>query len=96
MNNIRERRTFIRVDLPVDCIVIHDGARMEAECLNISATGMSLNLENGSLSIDDIIEIKLDDSDEDLPPLDAKAKVIRIIDAKTKKYGIQFLTSTKE
>lgn len=94
MESNRERRTFIRVDLPVECIITTQSGKITAECLNISATGMSIYLKTGTLNIGDNIQVKFEDPGEDLPMLDAKAKVVRVIDAKTNKYGIQFLSNS--
>ncbi len=92
MDSTRERRTYIRVELPVSCMIVYAGKRLPGECLNISATGMSITIKTGfNLHIGDEVEIKLDDESDDLPPLDAKAKVVRIIDAESRQYGIQFI-----
>ncbi len=93
MDNTRERRTYIRVELPVECTILFAGKKLPGECLNISATGMSIAVKTSvSLNIGDEVEIQLDDSDDDLPPLDANAKVVRIIDKENRKYGIQFIS----
>ena len=93
MDNTRERRTYIRVDLPVECTILFGDKKLPGECLNISATGMSIVVKSSvSLNIGDEVEIQLDDADDDLPPLDANAKVVRIIDKENRKYGIQFIS----
>lgn len=93
MENNRERRTFIRVELPVDCTITTDTTKLTAECLDISATGMSVFLKAGTLKLGELIKVKFENPGDDLPMLDAKAKVVRIIDEKAKKYGIQFMTN---
>ncbi len=97
MNTNRERRAFIRVELPVPCTVNFDSQTFLAECLNISATGMCIALNEGQLSVGDVIQIKLgEENDAELPALDAQARVVRVIDDNTKKYGIQFLSNSME
>ncbi len=93
MNNYNkeERRTFIRVELPVKCSILADNTTISADCLNISATGMCISLSSGKLSIGQMIHVHLEDNDEGVPALNAQAKVVRIIDPKLGQYGIQFL-----
>ena len=65
MDNTRERRTYIRVDLPVECTILFGDKKLPGECLNISATGMSIVVKSSvSLNIGDEVEIQLDDADE--------------------------------
>ncbi|MBP3748795.1 MAG: PilZ domain-containing protein [Ruminobacter sp.] len=89
MTGNKERRTFIRVELPIECRVIRQDAVYDAKCLDLSATGMSLILKNGSLEVGDAIQVISDDED-DMPHIDAQAKVVRVIDQRSCKYGIKF------
>ena len=89
MSGNKERRTFIRVELPIECRVILKGSVYDAKCLDLSATGMSLLLKNGSLAVGDSIQVISDDAD-DMPHIDAQAKVVRVIDPRPCKYGTKF------
>ena len=61
MDNTRERRTYIRVELPVECTILFAGKKLPGECLNISATGMSIAVKTSvSLNIGDEVEIQLE------------------------------------
>jgi c-di-GMP-binding flagellar brake protein YcgR len=88
-----ERRTFIRIELPGECIINTNDATLHARCLNLSATGMSIALECGELNIGQTVQIQLSDKSDDVPTLNAQARVVRIIDKNERKYGIHFLTS---
>ncbi len=90
MGNFRERRTFIRVDLPVPCKIMQNNTQYDAVCMNISATGMSVQLKTGSLKANDVVIIVLDCNDSGLPSLDSEAKVVRVIDEQARQYGLQF------
>ncbi|MEE1339940.1 MAG: PilZ domain-containing protein [Succinivibrionaceae bacterium] len=89
----KERRTFIRVDLPLDCIIKTQEETINATCKNLSATGMSIELKDGSLKINDSIQVILNDNQEAVPALNATAKVVRIINEDLKQYGIAFIAS---
>lgn len=89
MSSNKERRTFIRVELPIKCRVVTKESVFKAECLDLSATGMSLLLMEGDLQVGQAVQIISDDDDE-MPHIDAKAKVVRIIDVRSGKYGIKF------
>jgi c-di-GMP-binding flagellar brake protein YcgR len=88
MSSNKERRTFIRVELPIKCRVVTKESVFKAECLDLSATGMSLLLMEGDLQVGQAVQIISDD--DDMPHIDAKAKVVRIIDVRSGKYGIKF------
>lgn len=91
MSSNKERRTFIRVELPIKCRVVTEESVFKAECLDLSATGMSLLLMEGGLQVGQAVQIiSDDDEDDDMPHIDAKAKVVRIIDGRSGKYGIKF------
>ena len=89
----KERRTLIRVDLPLDCIIKTQEETINATCKNLSATGMSIELKDGSLKINDSIQVILNDNQEAVPALNATAKVVRIINEDLKQYGIAFIAS---
>ena len=50
---------------------------------------MSLLLMEGDLQVGQAVQI-ISDDDDDMPHIDAKAKVVRIIDVRSGKYGIKF------
>ncbi len=89
MSSNKERRTFIRVEIPILCRVIADGNVYEAECLDLSATGMSILLRRGMLRVGDEIRV-LSEENDDMPHIDAAAEVVRVIDERACKYGIKF------
>lgn len=66
---------------------------INATCKNLSATGMSIELKDGSLKINDSIQVILNDNQEAVPALNATAKVVRIINEDLKQYGIAFIAS---
>ena len=90
---LRERRTFIRVELPVRCTIVFAQKKIQAECINISATGMSVRLKNEVLAVNDKVTVILDDDSSDVPSLNTEAVVVRIIDAQARQYGLQFANS---
>ena len=50
---------------------------LSAVCRDISATGMSLELDLPSLEVGTLMDITIESQSEQLPTLEAKAKVIR-------------------
>jgi len=48
-----------------------------AVCRDISATGMSIELETDSVELGDLMEITIESTSNDIPSLVAKAKVVR-------------------
>ena len=93
MDHTRERRTFIRVELPVRCTIVFAQKKIQAECINISATGMSVRLKNEVLAVNDKVTVILDDDSSDVPSLNTEAVVVRIFDAHARQYGLQFANS---
>lgn len=93
MDHCRERRAFIRVELPVRCQIVANEQKLEAECINISATGMSIRLKEQILEVNDKVTVIIDDNSSNIPALNTEAIVVRVIDSQARQYGLQFTNS---
>lgn len=72
------QRSFRRMELNLPIVVTKDGQTYNATCIDLSSTGMLIELLSVGLKTDDLVHIKLDTEDERFPPLDAEAKLIRV------------------
>lgn len=79
-----DKRNFYRMMVNSPCqIKLVDqpsSPLVAAVCRDISATGMSLELEAKSVELGALMEITIDSNNEQIPSLVAKAKVIRCDD----------------
>jgi c-di-GMP-binding flagellar brake protein YcgR len=76
-----DKRNFYRmmVNSPCQIVLVEQATKqpLAAICRDISATGMSLEIESEALEIGALMEITIDSTNEQIPSLVAKAKVIR-------------------
>lgn len=76
-----DKRNFYRMMVNSPCLVNlveqPSAPAMSAVCRDISATGMSLELEAPSVEIGALLEIVIESNNEQIPSLVAKAKVVR-------------------
>ncbi|MGB3726749.1 MAG: PilZ domain-containing protein [Glaciecola sp.] len=76
-----DKRNFYRMMVNSPCQVKMvdkpSSPAMSAVCRDISATGMSLELESAPLEMGILLEIVIDSNNDQIPSLVAKAKVVR-------------------
>ncbi len=76
-----DKRNFYRMMVNSPCSVsILDNEEvtgLQAVCRDISATGMSIELERNEIDLGSILEIVIESNNEQIPSLVAKAKVVR-------------------
>jgi len=76
-----DKRNFYRmmVNSPCEVSVINNpsAAPIAAVCKDISATGMSLEIDQASIDLGTLLDITIDSNNEQIPSLEAKAKVVR-------------------
>lgn len=76
-----DKRNFYRmmVNSPCQVTMLESPSKQSiaAVCRDISATGMSLELEVSSIDIGTMVEVVIDSSGSQIPSLVAKAKIVR-------------------
>jgi len=76
-----DKRNFHRMMINSPCLVtLTDDpthASMQAICKDISATGMSLEIEQANVELGTLLEISIESNNDQIPSLNAKAKVVR-------------------
>jgi c-di-GMP-binding flagellar brake protein YcgR len=76
-----DKRNFYRmmVNSPCQVVLVDNPSNEEktAVCRDISATGMSLEMDGNVIEEGALLEITIDSNNEQIPSLVAKAKVIR-------------------
>ena len=76
-----DKRNFYRMMVNSPCQVqmvdSPSSQQISAVCRDISATGMSLELESPSVEVGGLMEITIETNGEQIPSLVAKAKVVR-------------------
>ena len=76
-----DKRNFYRMMVNSPCqvsLVEHPSTQlMNAVCRDISATGMSIELESKGLENGTLLEITIESNNDQIPSLVAKAKVVR-------------------
>lgn len=76
-----DKRNFYRmmVNSPCELALLDDPAQrsMLAICKDISATGMSLEIEQPAMEIGTLLDVSIESNSDQIPSLSAKAKVIR-------------------
>ena len=76
-----DKRNFYRmmVNSPCELALLDDPVQrtMQAICKDISATGMSLEIEQPSIEIGTLLDVSIESNSDQIPSLSAKAKVIR-------------------
>jgi c-di-GMP-binding flagellar brake protein YcgR len=74
----KERRTFMRMVVDAPVTVIHNERRLAGICRDLSANGMSIEVEEGGIEEGDELLVSLATSSNLLPPFQAQARVMRV------------------
>lgn len=74
-----EKRDFIRMRLEAPVTLHHDGRSIPALCLDLSSTGMQLEVD-GNLALGDKVKVHIASEHNELRGLEAEAEVMRVID----------------
>ncbi|MBF7072934.1 PilZ domain-containing protein [Glaciecola sp. MH2013] len=76
-----DKRNFYRmmINSPCELTLLDDPTQRKtaAICKDISATGMSLEIEEASMEIGTLLEVAIESNNDQIPSLNAKAKVLR-------------------
>lgn len=76
-----DKRNFFRMlmNSPCELTLIDDESTLtlHAVCKDISATGMSFELEETSIELGTLVEVSIESTSSQIPSLSAKAKVVR-------------------
>lgn len=84
-----ERRNFIRmsVESPIRIKRSAPAEELVGTCLNLSATGLAVILEK-ALQMSEEVEIFIDSTGDNIRPLEASAKVLRVDAIGDDKYDV--------
>lgn len=84
-----ERRNFIRmsVDSPIRIQRLAPAEELVGTCQNLSATGLAVILEQ-ALQMGEAVEIFIDSTGDNIRPLEASAKVLRVDAIGDDKYDV--------
>jgi hypothetical protein len=76
-----DKRNFYRmmVNSPCELSLLDDPAQrtIQAICKDISATGMSLEIEQAAMEIGTLLDVSIESNNDQIPSLNATAKVLR-------------------
>lgn len=74
-----DKRRFMRMNINADAQVkvVETGYKLAAKCQDLSATGMSL-IVNEVIDVDSMLEIHIPSSGSNVMPLVAHARVLRV------------------
>ena len=76
-----DKRNFFRMMLNSACeiqVIDDESSRsLQAVCKDISATGMSFEVEEQSIELGTKVEVSIESTSSQIPSLSAKAKVVR-------------------
>ena len=72
-----EKRDFIRMRLEAPVILHHAGQEIEAQCLDLSSTGMQV-LASAQLRMGDKVRVLIPSEHSELKGLDAQTEVVRV------------------
>ncbi|WP_068826467.1 PilZ domain-containing protein [Pseudomonas sp. BMS12] len=72
-----EKRDFIRMRLEAPVILQHAGQEIQAQCLDLSSTGMQLEA-NCQVAMGDRVKVLIPSEHTELKGLEAEAEVVRI------------------
>ncbi|HSX71342.1 PilZ domain-containing protein [Pseudomonas subflava] len=72
-----EKRDFIRMRLEAPVILHHAGQEIEAQCLDLSSTGMQVEA-NCQIAVGDRVKVHIPSEHSELKGLDAQAEVVRV------------------
>ena len=89
----KERRNFMRMVVNAPVTLIQGAHVMEGVCRDLSANGMSIEIEENLYPEGSELQVSLATSSNLLPPFQAQARVIRV-DALGEGYrlGVEFLS----
>ena len=74
-----EKRDYIRMRLEAPVTLRHAGQEIPATCLDLSSTGMQLEVEC-TLQMGDEVNVHIASDHNELSGLNAQAEVVRVID----------------
>lgn len=81
MLGYNDKRNFFRMMINSGCeIVVNDeqsSRTLAAVCKDISATGMSFEVEDESVEIGTMVDVFIESTNSQIPSLSAKARVVR-------------------
>ena len=72
-----EKRDYIRMRLEAPVILHHAGQKIEAQCLDLSSTGMQVEA-NCQIAVGDRVKVHIPSEHSELKGLDAQTEVVRI------------------
>lgn len=82
---INDRRAFRRMAIESPLQIIFNGQTKQGICLDLSATGMSIEVSDSGYQVNDVVEVQLGHGTATAPPLSGEAKIIRVT-AEGEKY----------
>ena len=93
LTNTKERRAFARMVINAPVTVYQQQLVLEGICRDLSANGMSIEIEKNLYLEGSELQVSLATSSNLLPPFQAQARVIRV-DAQGEGYrlGVEFLS----
>ena len=74
-----EQRSFHRMEINLPIEIIKGEKNYHGVCSDLSSTGMRISLQTAELNEGDEVTIHLSNEDKRFPPLNATAKLLRVI-----------------
>ncbi len=89
----KERRAFMRMVIDAPVTLVRGQERIAAVCRDLSASGMAIDVANGAFKEGEFLRVSLATTNNQLPPFEAEARVIRA-DAVDQGYllGVEFVS----
>ena len=89
-----EKRIFQRMIIDKPVTISCKNGVIAGICQDLSANGMSVEVEQNKIATGDEVNVSLSASDARVPPLEATAKVVRIVSAAgdNEVIGLEFIT----
>lgn len=90
-----EKRVFQRMIIDKPVTIISENSSYNGVCKDLSANGMSVELDKKLIAVGAQVNINLGASDARVPPLEATAKVVRSTDSEDSSkeiLGLEFIT----
>lgn len=89
----KEKREFRRMVMDAPVTLIHQHDRVEAICRDLSASGMAFEVKDKAFQAGDEIEVSLATASNRLPPFQAKAKVVHVVQVSGgQRVGVEFVS----
>jgi c-di-GMP-binding flagellar brake protein YcgR len=89
----KEKRVFMRMMVNAPVTVIQGKHRIEGICRDLSASGMSIEINEGGFAEGSELEVSLATNSNLLPPFQAHARVVRAeAEGQAYRLGVEFLT----